>query len=66
MEGAALRTSLEKERELAPTDEILAKVEKLAGAGNDFAAYQAETFLAERTPLPKLIEPAQHIQFICV
>jgi len=35
-------------------------------ASNDFATDQAETFLVEWTPLPKLIEPAQRIQFICV
>jgi hypothetical protein len=34
--------------------------------GNDFTANQTETFVAQGMPLPELIEPAQHLQFICV
>ena len=32
---------------------------------NEIAANQTVTFLIERTPLPKLIEAAQYLQFIC-
>ncbi len=35
-------------------------------ASNNFAANQTVTFLIERMPLPKLIEAAQCLQFICV
>jgi hypothetical protein len=33
---------------------------------NNFTAHEAETFVIQRMPLSKLIEPPQGTQFICI
>jgi len=33
---------------------------------NNLTANKTETFIIQRMPLPKLIQPPQHIQFICI
>jgi hypothetical protein len=35
-------------------------------AGNNSAAKKTETFVIQGMPLPELVKPAQHSQFICV